>query len=52
MRFFLSSFVNVLELACCRRSGGGEGVESYAQGKREEIALVSRQFVARALSIS
>lgn len=41
MRFFLSTFVNFPELACCRRSDGGEGIESYARGKREETALVN-----------
>ena len=34
MRFFLSSFVNVPELACCRRSGGGEGL-NRTRGENE-----------------
>ena len=34
MRFFLSSFVNVPELACCRRSDGGKEIELYALGNK------------------
>lgn len=45
------TYVNLPELVCCRRSDGVKGIELYARGKREETALDSRQFVARALSI-